>query len=75
MDDDWRDDIADMAERMEDRWEPPPVIVSHPDGQLVLEDGYHRVEGLRRAGKDHAWAVIAFEEPAERDRVVAPSLA
>jgi hypothetical protein len=75
VDDDWRDDIADMAERMEDRWEPPPVIVSHPDGQLVLEDGYHRVEGLRRAGKDHAWAVIAFEEPAERDRVVAPSLA
>jgi hypothetical protein len=49
------------------------VIVSHRDGQLVLEDGNHRVEGLRRAGKDHAWAVIAFEDPGERDRFAAAS--
>ncbi len=69
----WRDDVEDMAARIEDRWEPPPVIVSHRDGQLVLEDGNHRVEGLRRAGKERAWAVIAFEDPEERDRFVAPS--
>ena len=25
----WRDDVEDMAERIEDRWEPPPVIVTH----------------------------------------------
>jgi ParB-like nuclease domain len=71
--DDWRDDVEDMADRIEDRWEPPPVIVSHRDGQLVLEDGNHRVEGLRRAGKDHAWAVIAFDDPGQRDGFVAPS--
>jgi len=69
----WRDDVDEMAERIDDRWEPPPVIVTHRDGRLVLEDGNHRVEGLRRAGKDHAWAVIAFEDPRERDRFVAPS--
>jgi len=69
----WRDDVEELAERIEDRWQPPPVIVSHRDGQLVLEDGNHRVEGLRRAGKDHAWAIIAFEDPGERDRFVAPS--
>jgi hypothetical protein len=51
------------------------VIVSHRDGRLVLEDGNHRVEGLRRAGKDHARAVIAFEDPEEHDRFVAPCLA
>ena len=75
-DDYWRDDVDDMAERIEDRengWEPPPVIDSHRDGGLVLEDGNHRVEGLRRAGRDHAWAVIGFDDPAERDRFVAPS--
>jgi hypothetical protein len=72
-DDYWRDDVEDMAERIEDRWEPPPVIVSHRDGRLVLEDGNHRVEGLRRARKDHAWAVIAFEDPGERDGFAAPS--
>ena len=49
------------------------MIASHRDGQLVLEDGNRRVEGLRRAGKDHAWAVIAFGDPAERDGFVAPS--
>jgi hypothetical protein len=64
----WRDDVDEMAERIEDEWEPPPVVVTHREGKLVLEDGNHRVEGLRRAGKDHAWAVIAFEDPGERDR-------
>ena len=44
--------------------------------ELAAEFGVSRPtlrEGLRRAGKDHAWAVIAFEEPGERDRFVAPS--
>jgi ParB-like nuclease domain len=68
----WRDDVEEMAERIEGRWQPPPVIVSHRDGRLVLEDGNHRVEGLRRAGKDQAWAVIAFEDPGQRNRFVAP---
>jgi hypothetical protein len=69
--DDWRDDVEDMAERIEDRqdeWEPPPVIVTHHDGQLRLEDGNHRVESVRRAGQDHIWAVIAFDDPVARDR-------
>ena len=67
-DDFWRDDIDDMAELIEADWEPPPVIVSYRDGRLELEDGNHRVEGLRRAGQDRAWAVIAFDDPAARDR-------
>lgn len=71
----WRDDVDDMAERIDDDWEPPPVIVSFRDDQLVLEDGNHRVEGLRRAGEDHVWAVIAFEDPGERDRFTAPDTA
>ena len=70
--DDWRDDVEDAAERIEDGWEPPPVVVSHKDGQLVLEDGNHRVEALRRAGTDLTWAVISFEDPDERDAFVAP---
>jgi hypothetical protein len=70
--DDWRDDVEDLTERLEDGWEPPPVIVSYQEGQLVLEDGTHRVEGLRRAGIDVTWAVIAFDDPDERDGFVAP---
>lgn len=69
----WRDDVEEMAERIEEQWEPPPVIVTYRGGRLVLEDGNHRVEGVRRAGKDHVWAVVAFEDPVERDRFVAPN--
>jgi hypothetical protein len=71
-DDYWRDDIDDMARLVEDDWEPPPVIVTYRDGRLDLEDGNHRVEGIRRAGRDRAWAVIAFDDPAERDGFVVP---
>ena len=48
-----------------------PVIVSRNDDQLVLEDGNHRVEAIRRAGADEAWAIIGFESPEARDRFVA----
>jgi len=59
VDDDWwRDDVEDLAEKVEDGWEPPPLVVTYQDGRLVLEDGNHRVEGLRRAGDQEAWAVI-----------------
>ena len=68
-DDEWRDDVGDLADRVDDEaWHPPPVIVTYEDGTLSLEDGNHRVEGLRQAGEDHAWAVIAFDDPNERDR-------
>lgn len=72
-DDEWRDDIDDMSRRIHAGLEPPPVIVSYRDDQLVLEDGNHRVEALRRAGANQAWAVIGFEDPEERDRFVARS--
>src|SRR5215218_5704688 len=39
--DDWRDDVEDLAERIEEKedWDPPPSIVSYKkNGQLVLED-------------------------------------
>jgi hypothetical protein len=49
------------------------VIVSHRGAQLVLEDGNHRVEALRRAGHDQAWAVVGFEDPGALERFVARS--
>ena len=46
------------------------MVASYRDGDLVLEDGNHRVEALRRAGEERAWAVIAFDDDATRDRFV-----
>jgi hypothetical protein len=66
-DDFWDDRVDDMAERIEDDgWTPTPVIASYRDGDLVLEDGNHRAESLRRAGEDRAWAVVGFEHEADR---------
>ena len=66
--DDWRDDVGAMAERVAQGWEPPPVIVTFRDDQLVLEDGNHRVEALRQAGRDDAWGLVSFENAADRER-------
>ena len=67
-DDDWRDDVDDLGEKVRDGWEPPPVIVTWRDGNLVLEDGNHRVEGVRRSGERHIWAVVGFDDADERER-------
>ena len=67
-DDDWADRVYDMEDRVREGWEPPPVIVSWRYDQLVLEDGNHRVESLRRAGEDEAWAVVGFETAEARDQ-------
>ncbi len=64
----WRPGVDDMEHKIEDGWEPPPVIVSYRDEQLVLEDGNHRVESIRRTGRTTAWAVVGFEEPEDQDR-------
>jgi hypothetical protein len=63
----WGDDVDEMHELIDDGWEPPPVIVSTHDGQLLLEDGNHRVESLRRSGVRRTWAVVSFESPEARD--------
>ena len=73
-DDYWREDVDDMEQKAREGWEPPPVIVSCRDSQLVLEDGNHRVEGVRRSGASHTWALIGFEDPEERDRFEAPTV-
>jgi len=67
-DDFWRDDVDEIADQVHsDGWTPPPVIVTFQDGQLTLEDGNHRVEGLRRAAEHATWAVVGFESAEDRD--------
>jgi len=72
-DDEWRDDVDELAGRIEAGADPPPVIVVCRDGRLGLEDGNHRVEALRRAGRTEAWSVIGFDSMSERERFVAKS--
>jgi hypothetical protein len=68
--DEWRDDVDDMKEKIDDGWEPAPMVVSYRDDQLVLEDGNHRTESLRQAGEEDAWAIVRFDDAAQRDQFV-----
>src|SRR4030095_12161936 len=43
-------------------------IASYRHGELFLEDGNHRVEGVRRSGAHMTWAVIGFDDPEEREQ-------
>jgi hypothetical protein len=63
----WDDRVDDMEQKVEKGWEPPPVIVTTKGDQLVLEDGNHRVEGIRRTGEQTTWAIIGFASSEERD--------
>jgi hypothetical protein len=71
--DEWRDDVEDLARKVEEGHEPPPVVVSYRDDELVVEDGNHRIEALRRAGRGAAWAVVGFEDEGELERFVSRS--
>ncbi len=67
----WDSRVDSMDERVEKGWVPPPVIVSHREGRFQLEDGNHRVESVRQAGRRDTWAVVGFAQRRERDRFVA----
>lgn len=67
----WRDDVADLAEKVADGHEPAPVIVMQTDEGYVLEDGNHRVEAIRQTGDDHVWAIVGFTHEAARDEFIA----
>lgn len=64
----WDDRVDDMESAAEQGNVLPPVIVAYREGRLDLEDGNHRVEGLRQAGARMAWSVVGFEREADRDR-------
>jgi hypothetical protein len=71
----WRDDVEGLGQRISEGWVPPPLVVTYRDRQLVVEDGNHRIEAIRRAGRSEAWAIVGFRDRAERDRYAAASLA
>ncbi len=64
----WEGDVGDMAQSIEDGWEPPPLLAEYQDGRLLLQDGNHRYEALQREEAPHAWVLVFFEDPAERER-------
>jgi hypothetical protein len=69
-DDYWDERVESMDQLAEEGWDPPPVIVACRGNQFELEDGNHRVESVRRAGKREAWAIVGFLHEPDRDTFV-----
>jgi hypothetical protein len=66
----WDERVASMDALAERGWDPPPVVVACRGGRFVLEDGNHRAEGVRRAGREVVWAVVGFEDRETYERFV-----
>ena len=71
--DEWEGDVDAMEDSLDEGWQPPPLLAEYQDGRLVLQDGNHRYEALVRAGQSHAWALVFFDDPRERDEFRATS--
>ena len=69
-DDYWDERVEALDALAESGTDPAPVIVAYREGRLVLEDGNHRVEAVRRAGSHTAWAVVGFLDQRDRDRLL-----
>ena len=63
----WNDEVSAMGDSVEDGWEPPPLLVSYRDGQLVVEDGNHRCQALLESGAERCWAIVTFADASQRD--------
>ena len=65
------DDDLETVEAMEasidDGWSPPPFVATWQDDHIMLEDGNHRAEGVRRAGDGGYWCVVGVRSDAERE--------
>lgn len=66
----WEGDVARMEASIEHGWEPPPLLAEYQDGRLLLQDGNHRYEALKREGAASAWVLVFFDDPSARDAFV-----
>jgi hypothetical protein len=66
----WEGDVERMEASIEEGWEPPPLLAEHQDGRLLLQDGNHRYEALKREGAPTAWVLVFFDDAGARDRFV-----
>jgi ParB/Sulfiredoxin domain len=60
-----QDKVDDMSAKLQDGWQPKPVVVIAPDEDSPMEvaDGYHRFAAYDDAGIDAARAWVATPKP------------
>ncbi len=64
----WEHDIEAMESSLDEGWEAPPLLAELRDDQLLLQDGNHRCEALRREGERHAWVLVWCDDADASER-------
>lgn len=54
----WENQIKKFCEMLEKGWECPPLIVQHQSGKLIINDGNHRYEAMKRLGFKECWVIL-----------------
>jgi 8-oxo-dGTP pyrophosphatase MutT (NUDIX family) len=60
-----REKVADMAAKLDDGWQPHPVVLIAPDAdsQMAVMDGFHRLNALAEAGQEATAAWVGSPKP------------
>lgn len=54
----WEREIETFCTLIQQGWDMPPLIVEHKDGQLIVNDGNHRLEAMVRLKIQSGWVIV-----------------
>ncbi|WBW95567.1 ParB N-terminal domain-containing protein [Oceanirhabdus sp. W0125-5] len=54
----WDKHIEKFQDLIRDGWDMPPLIAENKEGKLIVNDGNHRIEALKRENIKKCWAII-----------------
>lgn len=54
----WERRIKHLCTLFEDGWDYPPLIAEYKSGSLMVRDGNHRHETMKRLGMFECWVII-----------------
>lgn len=57
-DDSWDKEIKKFQKLIKDEWDMPPLIAENIRGELIIRDGNHRLEAMKRENFDKCFVII-----------------
>ncbi len=69
---DFERQVGGMTRSLQTGWQPAPLIAVYtPHGTLSVRDGSHRLEALRRIGREAYWLIIWFNVEQDKQHFLA----
>lgn len=61
---DWEKRIKNLQRLINEGWDMPPLIAENTDGKLIIRDGNHSIEAMKRENFHKCW-VITWDSTSE----------